>query len=191
LARSGFNVVLVSRREEKLEEVKREIGGIDQEIRVKVVPMDLANADDYAPITADKEVSDNLAIVVNNAGLNMDGRFLDIAPEKLQNELRLNLNAVTLLSRYARNSFSDQLDLSSNPDQERFGIINVSSTVSLEPFPGVTQYSATKRYSDDFTKAIRDSCLKRNIDCLVVLPGMVTTTMSKNTVIPGTTCLPE
>lgn len=47
------------------------------------MPLDLANATDFSDITGDKEVSDNLALVVNNAGALMEGRFLEMAPEKL------------------------------------------------------------------------------------------------------------
>ena len=48
-----------------------------------MVPIDLANERDYSAITADKEVAENLGIVVNNAGQLLEGRFLEIAPEKL------------------------------------------------------------------------------------------------------------
>lgn len=158
---------------------------------MKVVPIDLANAADYSPITDDKEVSDNLAIVVNNAGQLLVGKFFELAPEKLQTELRLNLNAVTLLSKYARNAFNRQLELSTHPEQERFGLINLSSIAGYVPFPTMTQYSATKVYDNQFTRSIRDSYFKRSIDCLIVQPGVVTTGMVGNASIPGSSCLPE
>jgi len=80
LARTGFNVVLASRSKDKLEKVEREIANINNNVKVKVVSIDLANATDYTPITGDREVSENLAIVVNNAGQHLDGRFFEIAP---------------------------------------------------------------------------------------------------------------
>lgn len=61
--------------------MQREIAGINHNLKVKVVPIDLASSTDYSAITADKEVSDNLAIVVNNAGQLLEGRFLELAPE--------------------------------------------------------------------------------------------------------------
>ena len=76
----------------------------------------MANSTDYSSITEDKEVSDNLALVVNNAGQLQEGRFFEIDPTKLQTELRLNLNAVSLLSKYARNAFTNQFDSSSHPE---------------------------------------------------------------------------
>jgi len=190
LARSGFNIVLASRSQDKLEKVQREIAGINHNLKVKVVPIDLANAADYSAITADKEVSDNLGIVINNAGQFLEGKFFEIAPEKLQSELRLNLNAVTLLSKYATNAYKRQLDLSINPDQEKFGLINLSSIASYLPIPNMSQNAGTKRYDCYFTRSIRDSLSKRNVDCLIVHPGVVTTGLVDNAVIPGS-CLPE
>ena len=66
-----------------MEKVQREIAGINHNLKVKIVPIDLANSTDYSAITDDKEVSDNLGIVVNNAGQMCDGKFFDFAPEKL------------------------------------------------------------------------------------------------------------
>ena len=67
LARSGFNLVLASRSQEKLEKVKSEIAAINHNLKVKVVPIDLTGSD-YSAITSDQEVADNLGILVNNAG---------------------------------------------------------------------------------------------------------------------------
>jgi len=102
----------------------------------------------------------------------------------------LNLNAITLLTKYARNAFAKQFDNSSHPDQERFGLINLSSTLSLVSVPFFTQYAATKRYDDMFTRAVRDSYLKRNIDSLIVQPSMATTGMTKNMSDPSS-CIHE
>lgn len=103
----------------------------------------------------------------------------------------MNTHAVTLLSKYARNAFAKQFDNSSHPEQERFGLINLSSIASVSPCPGMVQYAATKVYDDQFSKSIRDSYSKRNIDTLIVNPGIVTTAMTNDAHIVGTTCLPE
>jgi len=103
----------------------------------------------------------------------------------------LNLYAISLLSKYARNTFAKQLDLSSHPEQERFGLINLSSIATVVPFPNMTQYSGTKRYDNQLTNSIRDSCYKKNIDCLIVNPGIVSTGMTDNAKVAGSSCLPE
>jgi short-subunit dehydrogenase len=82
--------------------------------------------------------------------------------------LRLNLNAISLLTKYARNAFAAQFDSSSNPEQERFGLINMSSITSVVPYPNLNQYGATKVYDDQFTRSVRDAYFKKNIDSLIV-----------------------
>lgn len=114
----------------------------------------MANTNDFSAITGDKEVSDNLAIVVNNAGALMEGRFLEMAPEKLQLELNLNLKPMTLLTKYARNAFAKQYELSANPEKERFGFINMSGLISLYPIPNVSQCSGTKLFGDQLIRSV-------------------------------------
>ena len=69
--------------------------------------------------------------------------------------------------------------------------MNLSSIVSIMPFPNATTYSATKVFDDQLTKSIRESYLKRNIDSLIVQPGIVTTGMTGSAQITGNSCLPE
>ena len=83
LARSGFNVMLVSRSEQKLEKVRKEIADINQNLNVKCVSMDLTKTNDFSSITGNDEITNNLALVVNNAGSLMFGKFLEMDPEKL------------------------------------------------------------------------------------------------------------
>ena len=77
LAQSGFNIVLASRSQDKLEKVQKEIQDINPEAKVKVVPIDLAATTDYSVITSDKEVMSNLGIIVNNAGQLIPRKFFD------------------------------------------------------------------------------------------------------------------
>ena len=48
------------------------------------MPLDLAKTNDFSDITGNDEVTNNLALVVNNAGSLMFGRFLEMDPENLQ-----------------------------------------------------------------------------------------------------------
>ena len=68
LAKSGFNILIASRTLSKLQKVEKELKETNPNIKVKCVPIDLANTIDYSTITKDTEVMDNLGILVNNAG---------------------------------------------------------------------------------------------------------------------------
>jgi short-subunit dehydrogenase len=54
---------------------------INPELKVKVVPIDLAKATDYSPITGDREVMENLGVLVNNAGVMVRRNFFEQDPE--------------------------------------------------------------------------------------------------------------
>ena len=166
LAQSGFNVVLASRSKDKLEKVRKEILDINPQAKVKVVPIDLASTTDYGAITSDEEVMSNLGIIVNNAGQLFPGNFLQQDPARIQSKHKLNLNAITLLTKYARNAFVSQ------SQEQRFGLIQLASMISDSPIPQMTHYGATKRYDYIFSKMMEQRLFEkektRTIDQLIV-----------------------
>ena len=104
LARAGYSVLLASRSQEKLNKVRDEILLRDPNAEVLVVPIDLASAKDYSPIVGAKGVMGNLGILINNAGQLVDGHFFGLDPWKLQTENQLNMNAITVMTKYAINT---------------------------------------------------------------------------------------
>jgi len=92
---------------------------------------------------SDPEVTNNLGMVVNNAGKLMANRFFDQDPAELQTMHKLNLYPITLLSKYAGNFFRAQ----ATPTNQ-FGIIQLSSTASEFTMPQLALYCATKRYNE-------------------------------------------
>ena len=68
LAKSGFNMILASRSEEKLKSVKNIIKyEINSKIEVKIVPIDLSGKTDFSELT-DHMKTKNIGVLVNNAG---------------------------------------------------------------------------------------------------------------------------
>jgi NAD(P)-dependent dehydrogenase (short-subunit alcohol dehydrogenase family) len=55
----------------------------------------------------------------------------------------------------------------------------------------MTQYCATKVYDDQLSRSITESYQKRNINTLIVQPGIVTTGMTHNAQVAGSSCQPE
>ena len=76
-------MAIASRSEEKLRKVEHELRAVNPNIKTKVIPIDLAGTTDYSAITADKELSSNLGVVVNNAGQLVPGKFFNSDPRKL------------------------------------------------------------------------------------------------------------
>ena len=74
-------------------------------------------------------------------------------------------------------------------------MIQFSSSGSDFPLPQLSHYAATKRYDDIFAQLtnliLKESRQYNTIDTLIVKPGLVTTSMTKNAKVPYFSCYPE
>lgn len=146
LAKSGFNVMIASRSQDKLEKVEKEIMDVNPSVKVRVVPVDLSKQCDA--ITSDAEVMQNLGILVNNVGHGKPNKFFGQDPDMIATQQRLNLIPITLLTKHAKISFLNQ------DPKRKFGLIQLASMASDTPFPLITHYGATKRYGEWFAHCI-------------------------------------
>ncbi len=157
LAARGYEVVLVARRRERLEQLASELGSAE------VVECDLA-ADPLAVEHAleGREVD----VLVNNAGFGTWGRFVESDPEREAGQIRLNCEALVLLTR----AF-----LPGMVARRRGGVINVGSTAGMQPLPYEAVYAATKAFVRSFTLALRAELRGTGVKVLNVDPGPVAT----------------
>ena len=78
LAKSGFNVVIASRSEQKLQKAKQEIQKDCPGSKIEIFPIDLANETDYSKMMGIPNLRENLGIVINCAGqLMYEKQFLE------------------------------------------------------------------------------------------------------------------
>ena len=75
--------------------------------------------------------------MVNNAGFGTSGEFHKLDPDRLDDEIALNVAALTRLSRAA---------LGVMVPRGRGYLLNVSSVASFQPAPKLAVYAATKAY---------------------------------------------
>src|SRR4051794_34052153 len=73
LAKRGWNLVLVARRAQRLEDLAAELS----EVEVETVTADLAKQEDLDRV-AERVAKDDVALLVNNAGINGYGPFNDV-----------------------------------------------------------------------------------------------------------------
>lgn len=166
LAGLGYNLVIVSRDGDRLNELADELRGTYC-ISVMVVVMDLARERAaYELYDLVKSEGVEVDVLVNNAGM---FSFLDILKtptERISRLLLLHDMTLTLNCRL----FGE--------DMARRGgghILNMSSFSIWMPFPGLSLYSASKSYVKSFSVAFSKEVQELGIKCTAVCPAGIAT----------------
>jgi short-subunit dehydrogenase len=161
LGEAGVPTVLVARRVDRLQEIADRYDGFE------VLDADLGTADGRAAcverITSQEHPID---LVVNNAGFGTSGMFHELDIERLENEIELNVSALTTLSHAA---------LATMVPRGRGYLMNVSSVVSFQAGPGLAVYSATKAYVTSLTEALHEEVKGSGVHVTALCPGLTKT----------------
>jgi short-subunit dehydrogenase len=160
LARDGVACVVVARRRERLDELAAAHPGM-----VRVLAADLTVDTGVAEVVADLE-SAPVELLVNNAGFGTSGAFASLDAERLADEIRLNVGALTALTRAV---------LPGMIAARRGWILNVSSVASFQPAPGLAVYGATKAYVTSFTESLHEELRGSGVVATALCPGLTRT----------------
>ena len=172
-AKRGFNLILVSRNNEKLEREREELKKLNEGIDVKTLVYDFCNDDPEQFSSKILKNIDNLdvSILVNNVGkLERPGKFEELSAEKIKEMINVN----TLPQSYLTNFFLTKSKARSN----RSAIINLASSASLSPDPLSTLYSSTKIFNRFLSDSLHYD-KSPSLDVLTINPGMVETPMAE------------
>jgi len=166
LAGRGANLVLVARRLDRLETLATELQAAHG-IRATAIKLDLGSA---AAGQALRQATDDLGLsitgVVNNAGFGTDGPFHDEDPEKLADEIAVDIAALVDISR----AYIEPLRAASP------GIlVNLASVAAHQPIPGMAVYSASKAFVLNFTEALWFESRSTGLRVLALSPGLTKT----------------
>ena len=161
LARDGYALVLVARREDRLRALADEIGG------ATVVAADLVSEDAPARVLeAVEREHGRLDLLVNNAGAAWRGSFADTGWENVQKHMALNFDAVVRLTE----ALLPVLRRSAPS-----AIVNVSSTAGRVARGRSGSYSAAKFALAGWTDALHNEEAPHGVHVGLVLPGYVAT----------------
>ncbi|HEY6879692.1 MAG TPA: SDR family oxidoreductase [Polyangiales bacterium] len=166
LARRGYDLILVARRKQRLEDLSTELAAVHR-VDVQVWVEDLSDAE--APARIERRLAAlnmPLHLLVNNAGVGYLGSFHEVEPETESRMLLLNVHALSMLTR---------LLLPHLIASRGRGILNVASTASFQPVPRMASYAATKAYVLSFSEALRAELAPLGINVTALCPGATRT----------------
>ena len=147
LAARGYDLALVARRKERLEEIAAAItsGEASHSVHAEILVADLARDADLLNVEDYIRAAPNLDFLVNNAGFGMAGRFFALPIEGQDQMHRLHIIAPLRLTHAA---------LTGMIARRRGTIVNVSSVSAFGQNPGSVSYSATKTWMNSFTEGL-------------------------------------
>lgn len=159
---NGYDLVLVARSLEKLEEMKKMYGR-----KTKIIDMDLSSTYNCMELY-EMCKKDKIDVVINNAGFGDCGYFIETDLNKELNMIDLNIKTVQILTKMFLNDFMKH---------NRGYILNVASMASFAPGPLMATYYATKTYILRLTEAITEELRNKKSSVYVgcLCPGAVDT----------------
>ena len=164
LAKKGYNLVLVARDEQKLNELAKELRK-ENNIETQVISMDLSIEQNCKDLH--KSVKD-VDILINNAGFGDCGNFTHTDLNKELTMIKTNIIAYHILTK---------LYLVDMKAKNSGRILNVASIAGFMPGPLMATYYSTKAYVVRLSESIREELKKEksNVQISILCPGPVNT----------------
>jgi short-subunit dehydrogenase len=161
LGEAGIPVVIVARRVDRLTELAERYADVE------VLAQDLSTAEGVDAVV--RRVTDPdrpIDLVVNNAGFGTSGDFHALDPDRMRDEVALNVVALTLISRAA---------LGVMVPRGRGYLLNVSSVAGFQPAPKLAVYAATKAYVTSLSESLHEEARGTGVHVTALCPGLTRT----------------
>ncbi|WP_045689622.1 SDR family NAD(P)-dependent oxidoreductase [Hymenobacter sp. AT01-02] len=166
LARCGYHLLLAARSEQQLQAVAAELRQ-QYGVEVRVYAQDLAAPGAAAALaTWAAAQTQELSVLINNAGYGLWGKFEDLSLAEQQNMLQLNMLLPTELAHAL---------LPLLRQQAKAYILNVASTAAYQAVPTLTLYAASKAFLLSFSRGLRYELRETNVSVTCLSPGSTTT----------------
>lgn len=166
LADLGYNLILVARRKERLEEIKKNVS-----VNVKIIVLDLLIEENVFKLY-EKVKKEDIDLLINNAGFGLFGVFTKTDLQRELEMIDLNVKAYHILTK---------LFLVDFVKKDKGYILNVCSSAGFLAGPRLSTYYATKNYITKLTMAIYEELrhMNSNVHISALCPGPVNTEFNK------------
>ena len=168
LRAEGYELTLVARRPEPLEEAATELGAFS-------VAANLGDADECVRVVAaHAERYGGMNVLVNSAGLGIGGNIAVLDTKKIILQIDVNLLGTLVVTREALPLLR----------AARGHVITLASIAGTIPTPGLAVYGATKAALIAFTNSLNREEAEHGVRATAISPGFVATRMTEWTGIP-------
>lgn len=165
LAARGYDLLLVARDQQRLDALAATLRQ-ESGVKVEVLRADLTDNADLQRVEQRLRTDSSISMLVNNAGVAINGTLAEGDSAKVDTLIQLNIVALTHLSAAAAASFGAA---------GRGSIINLASVVALIPEMFNAVYSASKAYVLSLTQTMQAEVGKVGVQIQAVLPGVTRT----------------
>ena len=163
LAAKGWSLILVARREDRIQGLRHELG----DDKVRCIALDVGREEDcYALYEQTRD--EHIDMLINNAGFGLAGEFVSADLTTEMNMIDVNIRAVHILTKLFLRDFTAR---------DSGVILNVASSAGFMAGPLLSTYYATKNYVVRLTEAIYEELRRKgsHVSVSVLCPGPVNT----------------
>ncbi|CAL8323265.1 very-long-chain 3-oxoacyl-CoA reductase-A [Gadus morhua] len=172
LARRGFSMMLISRSQDKLDDVAKSLEH-QFKVETRTIAVDFGRSDIYEKIDAGLAGLE-IGVLVNNVGVSYSYPEYYLHIPDLDNFITYMINVnITSVCQMTR------LVLPRMAERSKGVILNISSASGMYPVPLLTVYSASKAFVDFFSRGLQEEYRRQGIIIQSVLPFFVVTKMTR------------
>ncbi len=164
LAGRGLNVVLVARRQDRLQQVSQEVES-SSGVGTRIIVSDLT-AKDGCRHVIEETANLDIGLLVNNAGYGMSGHYHQLDADRQVQMTVLNCVVPILLTNHY---------LPALKERGHGGLIFLASLAGYQATASFATYGATKAFNLMVGEALWKECREFGVDALAVSPGFTRT----------------
>lgn len=181
LAQRGYDVVLVARREDRLQSLAASLAAAHG-VQAEPLVADLATEAGQAKVAQLLATNPAVSMLVNNAGLARLAPVGDSSEQDWSSQLALNIAALTKLTHAVLPGFKQRKEGT---------IINVASVLGLHTLPVSSVYSGTKAFVVAFSRGLAQELEGTGVRVQAVLPAATATDLWAPSGVPLEALAPE
>ncbi|KAL3934708.1 MAG: hypothetical protein SGARI_003272 [Bacillariaceae sp.] len=174
LAKKGMSIMLISRTESKLQDVKKEIEAKGYSgVEVSYVVCDYSKFDKAAQAKVSKAVSGlEVGLLINNVGVSYryPMYFDELSDSEVGDLMMMNIDSTVWMTRMV---------LPGMLERKKGAIVNISSASAMYDLPLLAEYSGAKSFIEKFSRALNAEYKAKGVTCQCQIPFYVATKLAK------------